>query len=92
MGMTKTTEAIIAELAEAYFTTTEPGRYARIAELAIRAGLTPEETAEAILVLMDEDRGFRAEPEPFGHRVTPADRQYGPVIADEARHLISWSE
>ena len=36
------------------------------------------------------DEEFRAEPEPFGHRTTEADKIYGPVIGGEQRHLIKW--
>jgi len=83
----KTTGAIITEILE-----TVGGRmneWTRIADIAQSAGLTPEEINEGIMELLGDEE-FRAEPEPFGHRTTEADKIYGPVIGGEQRHLIKW--
>jgi hypothetical protein len=83
----KTTGAIITEMVEAYGN--RFGEWVRIAEIAEKTGLTREELGRAIEEAM-EQYDFRAEPEPFGHRITAADRAAGPVIGGEARHLICW--
>jgi hypothetical protein len=85
----KTTGAVITEILEAYGN--RFGQWVRISEIAQTAGLTRDEILPAILELM-EDEDFRAEPEPFGHRITAVEREYAPVIGGEARHLIMWSE
>lgn len=83
----RSTEAVIGEIIEAYQAI--GGEYVRIEEIAKRAGLSREEIAEAIEELI-EDEDFRAEPQPFGHRITDWERENAPVIGDEARHLICW--
>lgn len=83
----KTTGAVITEIVEAYGN--RAGQYVRISEIAATTGLTREELAAAITELMD-DEDFTAEPEPFGFRITPADRAVAPIISGEARHLIFW--
>ncbi|MFI7547224.1 hypothetical protein [Actinoplanes sp. NPDC049599] len=84
----RSTEAVITEIVEAY--NCRWGQWVRVAEIAAKVGLTREELAAALETLMDEDETFRAEPEPFGHRVTAEDRAVAPVIGGEARHLICW--
>lgn len=79
--------AIIGQIAEGY--AIFGGGWVRISKIAITQNITPEEIRVAILDLMD-DEDFRAEPEPFGFRITAEDRKYGPMIGGEARHLIWW--
>ena len=82
-----TTAAAITAIVEAYGN--RHGQYVRIAEIAATTGLTREQLGDAITDLLD-DEDFTAEPEPFGFRITPADRAAGPIIGGEARHLIKW--
>lgn len=85
----KTTGAVITEMIEAYYALGAGN--VRIQAIAERAGLSGQELAGALEELMgDED--FRAEPEPFGHRITGWDKVNAPVIGGEARHLIRWGE
>lgn len=85
--LTKSTGAVITDIVEAYGN--RHGKWVRVAEIAKKAGLTPEELKPAIEELMgDED--FRAESEPLGHRVTADDRKYAPIIGGEPRHQIIW--
>jgi hypothetical protein len=83
----KSTGAVITEIVEEYHTS--PRNWVRISDIAQARNLSPAEIRDAITELM-EGEDFRAEPEPFGHRVTGADRTYAPVIGGEARHLIRW--
>lgn len=83
----RSTESVITEIVEAY--NGRFGQWVRITEIAEKAGLTRDELTEALTDLMN-DEDFRAEPEPFGHRITAADKAIGPVIGGEARHLICW--
>lgn len=81
------TEEAIIRMIEAYGDRT--GQWMRITEIAKATGLTAQEIAAAVETLMgDED--FRAEPEPFGWRITDEDREMAPIIGGEARHLICW--
>lgn len=66
-------------------------RVARVSTLQEITGQTPAEIADEIETLLTVDTTFRAEPEPFGHRVTAQDKRYAPVIGGEARHLITWN-
>jgi hypothetical protein len=84
----KSTGAVITEILEAYGD--RNGQHVRIAEIAEVTGLTAQELAPAITELLECD-DFRAEPEPFGWRITAEDRTYGPVIGGEARHLICFA-
>jgi hypothetical protein len=68
----------------------KPGTWIGVVELAGQTGLDRQELAEAFEALMDDPK-FQAEPNPFGWRITPADREMAPVIGDEARHLIRWN-
>ena len=69
---------------------TEAGtEWVRIEDIAKTTGMQPAELAEAIKGLMGAE-GFRAEPQPFGHRITDWDREHAPVIGGEARHLVRW--
>lgn len=69
---------------------TETGKkWMRIEELVELTGRTTGEINEGIYELMTWD-DFRAEPQPFGHRITDWDRENAPVIGGEARHLICW--
>lgn len=79
------------EIREAYEIIREHNgsEWVRIAAIHEMTGLSAGELAEEITRLMDEP-GFRAEPEPFGFRITEDDRRYAPIIGGEARHLISW--
>lgn len=43
-----------------------------------------------IAQIMRDYDDFRAEPQPFGHRISDWDRENAPVIGGEARHLIAW--
>jgi hypothetical protein len=79
--------AVITEIVEAYHKL--GGGWVRVAEIAKVTGLAKEDLAGAIEELMN-DEDFSAEPEPFGHRITAADREFAPVIGGEARHLIRW--
>lgn len=63
--------------------------WVRIEDIAKATGLTPAELGTAIADLLQAD-GFRAESQPFGHRITEWDRQHAPVIGGEPRHLVSW--
>jgi hypothetical protein len=86
--MNKTTAAIITDLIEGY---TEAGaRWVRLADIAKAKGLTAAEIAEGVSDLAG-DADFRVEADPMGHRVTDADRAYGPMIGGEQCHLIAWS-
>lgn len=80
-----TTDAAITEILEAC--AASAGRWIRISEVADRAGIAKNTLAEAITEMMEWD-DFRAEPQPFGFRVTNRDREVCPVIGGEARHLI----
>lgn len=84
----RSTGAVITEIVEAY--NGRHGQWVRVSDIARPAGLTRGELAEAFAELL-EDGDFRAEPEPFNHRVTPEDQAVAPVIGGEARHLIRWS-
>lgn len=81
------TDQATEKIAVAY--TNAGTEWVRIEDIATATGLTAQELAEAIKDLMSED-GFRAEPQPFGHRITDWDRANAPVIGGEARHMISW--
>ncbi|SNY29103.1 hypothetical protein [Paractinoplanes atraurantiacus] len=48
------------------------------------------ELADKIRQLVDTDEHFRAEPQPFGHRITEQSRRYAVKIGGEDRHLIAW--
>lgn len=85
--MTKTTEALITDIIEAY--NQRNGQWVRIAEIAKLTGLTREELTQAITELMNDD-DFRAEPDPLSRQITAADRAVAPVIGGEPRHLIRW--
>jgi hypothetical protein len=84
----KSTGAVITEILEAYGN--RNGQHVRIAEIAQAAGLTAQELAPAITELLECD-DFRAEPEPFGWRITAEDRAVAPMIGGEARHLICFA-
>jgi hypothetical protein len=84
----KSTGAVITEILEAYGS--RNGRYVRIVEIAQAAGLTAQELAPAITELLECD-DFRAEPEPFGWRITAEDQAVAPMIGGEARHLICFA-
>jgi hypothetical protein len=80
----RTTGAIITDLIEQYH---RHGRgWMRVTDLQ---GFTRDELTVAFEELL-EDEDFQAEPQPFGHRITEADRQIAPIIGGEARHLIRW--
>lgn len=82
----KTTEELIA-IAYTNWTIETGEQWMPIETLA---GLVEgDDLNETIADLMTDD-GFRAEPQPFGHRITDWDRKNAPVIGGEARHLISW--
>lgn len=66
-------------------------KWSRIAEVAVTIGATPAEIKEAVATLLADCDDFRAEPEPFGFRITEADKAYAPVLGGEARHLIMFS-
>lgn len=65
------------------------GRWVPIAAVALRAGIEPELMRAVVLELFEGD-DFQAEPQPFGHRISEADRAYAVEIGGEARHLIRW--
>ena len=85
--MTKTTEAIITEIVEAY--NGRNGQWVRVTEIAAKTGLTRAELAAGLTDLLNDD-DFRAEPEPFAWRITAADLAVAPIIGGEARHMIWW--
>lgn len=66
------------------------GGWVRIEKIAKAAGLSAGEMAQAVTQLVREDEGFRAEPQPFNHRITAWDKVNAPNIGGEARHLIKW--
>jgi hypothetical protein len=53
-------------------------------------GMRKDELHAAIRELLDADRHFRAEPEPFHGRITENIRQHAVEIGGEARHKIAW--
>jgi len=64
------------------------GEYAKIADVAKAAGLTADEMRSAVTELIKTCEDFRAEPEPFGHRIDAEAREYEVMTGGEARHLI----
>lgn len=60
----------------------------RIQELAGLVGR--DDLNETISRLIREYDDFRAEPEPFNHRLTAWERENCPVLGGEQRHLICW--
>lgn len=80
MGMTKTAEALLTDIIEI----AARGGWTRIASLP-QAG-TPE--LEEALRILHTDEVLDVEPEPFGFRITAADRASEIMIGGEARHLI----
>lgn len=82
-----TTEQMIEAIAVAY--TNENTEWVRIEDIAYATGLNAGQIEVAIRELIKED-DFRAEPQPFGHRITEWDRANAPIIGGEARHLITW--
>lgn len=82
-----TTEELIAVTYSNW--TRETGeRWMRIERLA---GLIErDDLNETIGRLIRDYDDFRAEPEPFNHRVTDWERENCPAIGGEQRHLICW--
>lgn len=80
-------QEIIEAIAVAY--TNAGKRWVRIEDIVKAAGISAGEMAAAVKILMADDT-FRAEPQPFGHRITTWDRVNAPNIGGEARHLICW--
>lgn len=85
--MIMATEQAMDRIAVAY--TNAGAGWVRLEDIAEATGLTRTEIFLAVRELMKED-GFRAEPQPFGHRITEWDRENAPVIGGEPRHLIFW--
>ena len=81
------TDQDIEKIAEAY--TAAGATWVKIEDIAKATGMSGEQIGTAIRALMADD-GFRAEPQPFNHRITEWDKANAPVIGGEARHLISW--
>jgi hypothetical protein len=79
-------EDIITAMGQAYVAARS--EWVRLEDIAQATGLTAEELAAGVREMMKEDH-FRAEPQPFGWRITDWDRANAPVIGGEARHLIS---
>jgi hypothetical protein len=69
----------------------QPDKWMAMKDLAAKTGLTPEEIARGTKELLKDDN-FRAEPEPFGHRVQADDRAVSPVIGGEARHKLAFMD
>lgn len=67
----------------------EPGKWVTVVDIANRAGLDPEQVSRGVRLLMRDDN-FRAEQEPFGHRIGAEDRRFAPVIGGEALHKLSF--
>jgi hypothetical protein len=83
----RSTGAVITEIVEGY--AARGNGWVSLTEIADGRGLTREELTEAITELLEDDE-FRAEPQPFGHRITARDKDLAPIIGGEARHLIRW--
>ncbi len=66
-----------------------PGRFVALA--AIRDHLTHLDRADVdtALVALLADDAVRLEPEPFGFRITPADRDAAIHVGGEDRHLLA---
>jgi hypothetical protein len=69
---------------------TEPGEWKKMKDIAAQTGLTPEELKRGVRKLMTDDPEFRADEEPFGHRVQDADRAVSPVIGGAQLHNMSF--
>lgn len=64
------------------------GEWTRIADLKATTGMAQDELEAGIKELLATDDTFRAEPEPFGFRITDADRDAQVMIGGEYRHQI----
>jgi hypothetical protein len=85
--MEMATTQIIEKIAIAYTNSGEG--WARIAEIAKAAGLSPEQMDRGIKDLITEP-GFRAEGQPLNSKITEADRKYAVIVGGEPRHMINW--
>jgi hypothetical protein len=68
----------------------QPDKWMTMKDLAAKTGLTPEEIKRGTRHLLRNDENFRADQEPFGHRVQDDDRAVSPVIGGEALHKFTW--
>jgi hypothetical protein len=79
------------EIKEAYEALSEytGSQWVKIADIQELTNQAPAVLAAAIIALM-QDRSFRAEPEPFGHRIDDRARRTQVMIGGEYRHHIAW--
>lgn len=66
-----------------------PGHYVRLADLRTALAHIGRGTLDQALMALYDAQTVSIEPQPFGHRIGPADKTAAIVIGGEDHHLIA---